>query len=48
MEKDYCLIFVGNTQMGLISLKETLEGWKSKKMKPEAESKAMLVGIVQS
>ena len=48
MKEDYRLIFVGNTQVGLISLKETLEGGKSKGMKPEAESKAMLVGIVQS
>jgi hypothetical protein len=42
-EKDYRLILVGNTQVGLIGLKEIFEELKSEKWKPEAELKATLV-----
>jgi small redox-active disulfide protein 2 len=43
MEKDYCLILVGTTQVGLIGLKGAFEELKSEKGRPEAELKAMLV-----
>ena len=42
-EKDYRLVFVGNTQVGLIGLKEIFEGLKSQKGKPESQLKEMLV-----
>ncbi len=42
-EKDYRLILVGNTQVGLIGLKEIFEELKSEKWRPEAELKATLV-----
>ena len=47
MEKEYRLVLVGNTQVGLIGLKKIFEGWKSKRMKPEAGLKAMHVEILQ-
>ena len=42
-EKDYRLIFVGNTQVGLMGLKEIFEELKSQRGKPEADLKQMLV-----
>ena len=42
-EKDYRLVFVGNTQVGLIGLKEIFEDLKSQKGKPESQLKEMLV-----
>lgn len=42
-EKDYRLVFIGNTQVGLIGLKEIFEGLKSQKGKPESQLKEMLV-----
>ncbi len=43
MEKDYRLIFVGDTQVGLIGLKEIFEEMKSQRGKPETDLKQMLV-----
>ena len=42
-EKDYQLIFVGNTQVGLIGLKEIFEELKNQRAKPEPELKQLLV-----
>jgi len=42
-EKDYQLVLVGNTQVGLIGLKEIFEELKSPKGKPESDLKGMLV-----
>lgn len=42
-EKDYQLVLVGNTQVGLIGLKEIFEELKSQRSKPESALKAMLV-----
>jgi small redox-active disulfide protein 2 len=42
-EKDYRLVLVGNTQVGLIGLKEIFEELKSPKGKPESDLKGMLV-----
>ncbi len=42
-EKDYRLVFVGNTQVGLIGLKEIFGELKGQKGKPESELKEMLV-----
>ncbi len=42
MEKDYCLILVGNMQVGLIGLKGVFEELKKERGKPEPELKAML------
>ncbi len=42
-EKDYRLVFIGNTQVGLIGLKEIFEELKSRKRKPESQLKEMLV-----
>jgi hypothetical protein len=42
-EKDYRLVFVGNTQIGLIGLKEIFEELKSQKGKPKSVLKEMLV-----
>jgi hypothetical protein len=42
-EKDYRLVFVGNTQVGLIGLKEIFEELKSQKGKPGSQLKEMLV-----
>ena len=36
IEKDYRLVFVGNTQVGLIGLKEIFEELKTQKEKPES------------
>ena len=41
-EKDYRLVLVGNTQVGLIGLKEIFEELKEKRDKPEAELKLLL------
>jgi hypothetical protein len=41
-EKDYRLILVGNTQVGLIGLKETFEELKSQRGKSEPELKQQL------
>jgi len=41
--KDYRLVFVGNTQVGLIGLKEIFEELKSQKGKPESQLKELLV-----
>ncbi len=43
-EKDYRLIFVGNTQVGLIGLEEIFQELKNQRGKPESELKEMLVG----
>jgi hypothetical protein len=43
MEKDYRLVFVGDTQVGLIGLKEIFEEIKSKRGKAESDLKQMLV-----
>ncbi|MGZ3538614.1 MAG: hypothetical protein ACXVAB_11340 [Thermodesulfobacteriota bacterium] len=42
-EKDYRLVFVGSTQVGLVGLKEIFEELKSQKVKPESQLKEMLV-----
>jgi hypothetical protein len=42
-EKDYCLIPVGNTQVGLIGLKEIFAELKSQREKPEPELKQLLI-----
>ena len=42
-EKDYRLVLIGNTQVGLIGLKEIFEELKSQRGKPEADLKQMLV-----
>ena len=42
-EKDYRLVFVGNTQVGLIGLKEIFEELKNRREKPESVLKEMLV-----
>jgi hypothetical protein len=42
-EKDYRLVLVGNTQLGLIGLKEIFEELKSQRGKPEVDLKQMLV-----
>lgn len=44
IEKDYRLVFVGNTQIGLIGLKEIFEELKSQKEIPESVLKERLVG----
>ena len=41
-EKDYRLVLVGNTQVGLIGLKETFEELKSQRGKSETDLKQML------
>jgi hypothetical protein len=43
MEKDYCLVLVGNTRVGLVGLEGIFQELKSEKEKPEPELKAMLV-----
>ncbi len=43
MEKDYRLVFVGDTQVGLIGLKEIFEEIKSQRGKAESDLKQMLV-----
>jgi hypothetical protein len=45
-EKDYRLIFVGNTQVGLIGLTEVFEELKSQRGKAEGVLKELLVGRV--
>jgi hypothetical protein len=42
-EKDYRLILIGNTQVGLMGLKEIFEELKNQKGKPESDLKQMLV-----
>ena len=42
-EKDYRLILIGNTQIGLMGLKGIFEELKSQRGKPEADLKQMLV-----
>jgi hypothetical protein len=42
-EKDYRLVFVGNTQVGLIGLKDIFEELKSQRGRPEPELKQLLV-----
>lgn len=42
-EKDYRLVFVGSTQVGLVGLKKIFEELKSQKVKPESQLKEMLV-----
>jgi hypothetical protein len=42
-KKDYRLVLVGNTQVGLIGLKAIFEEFKSQKGKPESQLKEMLV-----
>lgn len=42
-EKDYRLVFVGNTQVGLIGLKEIFEELKSQKGRAESELKNLLI-----
>jgi hypothetical protein len=42
-EKDYRLVFMGNTQVGLIGLKDIFEELKTQKGKPESDLKQMLV-----
>jgi small redox-active disulfide protein 2 len=41
-EKDYRLVFVGNTQVGLIGLKDIFEELKTQKGRPESDLKQML------
>lgn len=41
-EKDYRLVLVGNTQVGLIGLKEIFEELKNQRGKPEPVLKEML------
>ena len=43
MEKDYRLVFIGNTQVGLIGLEEIFRELKSQRGKPESELKEMLL-----
>jgi small redox-active disulfide protein 2 len=43
IEKDYRLVFVGNTQVGLIGLKEIFEEVKGQRGNPESELKNLLV-----
>jgi hypothetical protein len=45
-EKNYRLVFVGNTQVGLMGLKEIFEELKSQKGMPESALKEMLVDRV--
>ena len=42
-EKDYRLVLVGNTQVGLIGLKGIFEELKKERVKPEAEVKGLLL-----
>jgi hypothetical protein len=42
-EKDYRLVFVGNTQVGLLGLKEIFEEFRSQRGAPESELKQLLV-----
>ena len=42
-EKDYRLVLVGNTQVGLIGLKEIFEELKTQRGKPEPDLKEILV-----
>lgn len=42
-EKDYRLVFVGNTQVGLIGLKEIFEELKSQKGRAESELQNLLI-----
>jgi len=42
-EKDYRLILAGNTQVGLIGLKEIFEEFRSQRGTPESELKQLLV-----
>ena len=42
-EKDYRLILIGNTQVGLMGLKGIFEELKTRKGKPESDLKQMLV-----
>jgi hypothetical protein len=42
-EKDYRLVLIGNTQVGLIGLKEIFEGLKSKRAESESALKEMLI-----
>ena len=42
-EKDYRLVFVGNTQVGLIGLKEIFDELQSQRSKPESFLKEILV-----
>ncbi len=43
MENDYRLVFVGDTQVGLIGLKEIFEEMRIQRGKPEADLKQMLL-----
>lgn len=43
-EKDYRLVLIGNTQVGLIGLKEIFEELKSQRKESESALKEMLVG----
>jgi hypothetical protein len=43
LEKDYRLVLVGNTQVGLIGLKEIFEELKNQREKPESVLKEILV-----
>ncbi len=43
MEKDYRLIFIGNTQVGLIGLEEIFGELKNQRGKPDPQLKEMLV-----
>ena len=43
LEKDYRLILVGNTQVGLMGLKEIFEEIKNQRGKPESDLRQMLV-----
>ncbi len=43
IEKDYCLVLVGDTQVGLIGLKEIFEELKSQGDIPESVLKQMLI-----
>jgi small redox-active disulfide protein 2 len=43
LEKDYRLVLIGNTQVGLIGLKEIFEELKSQRGRPEPELKQLLV-----
>ena len=42
-EKDYRLVLVGNTQVGLIGLKDIFEEFRSQRGAPESELKQLLV-----
>ena len=42
-EKDYRLVLIGNTQVGLMGLKEIFEELKSQRGKPDSDLKQMLV-----